>query len=221
MDVSTGVTTGTRTIANLLARSAVEHAKSTAVQYKRDGTWHDVTYAELGEIVQEIGLGLIDLDLQPGERLCILANTRPEWSYVDMAATSAGAIVVPIYPTNSPEECLWVISDSDACAIVCENDEQLAKIASIRDQLPNLRMVILIDPLDGGPQQASSEIPRCRRSRSRTSAQRGRSRSPEELEARRAPCARRTPSPSSTPRARPGRRRAACSRTATTARSWT
>ena len=84
------------------------------MRYKRDGAWHDVTYAQLAEIVQEIGLGLIDLGIQPGERVCILANTRPEWSYVDMAATSAGAVVVPIYQTNSPEECLWVISDSDA-----------------------------------------------------------------------------------------------------------
>ena len=188
MDASTaGVTTGTRTIANLLARSAVEHARNTAVQYKRDGTWHDVTYAELGEIVQEIGLGLIDLDLQPGERLCILANTRPEWSFVDMAATSTGAIVVPIYPTNSPEECLWVISDSDACAIICENDEQLAKITSIRDQLPNLRMAILIDPPDGGPITKSASLgdPSLPTTTLDDVRARGRTRSPEELEARR------------------------------------
>ena len=57
--------------------------------------------------------------LQAGERVCILANTRPEWSYADLAATSVGTVVVPIYQTNSPEECLWVISDSGASAIVC------------------------------------------------------------------------------------------------------
>ncbi len=62
-----------------------------------------------------------------------------------MAATSAGAVVVPIYQTNSPEECLWVISDSGACAIVCEDEEQLAKIVEIRDQVPDLRTIIAID----------------------------------------------------------------------------
>jgi long-chain acyl-CoA synthetase len=139
-------TTGSRTIADLVANSAVEYAEQIAVRHKRDGVWQDVTYAQLADIVQQIGLGLIDIGIQPGERLCILANTRPEWSYVDMAATAAGAVVVPIYQTNSPEECLWVISDSDACAIVCENDEQLAKIAAIREQVPNLRTVIVIDP---------------------------------------------------------------------------
>src|SRR5271170_6715539 len=139
-------TTGSSTVADLIPRTAAEHAEHTAVRFKRGGAWHDVSYAQLADIVQEIGLGLIDLGIQSGERLCILANTRPEWSYVDMAATSAGAVVVPIYQTNSPEECLWVISDSGACAVVCEDSEQLAKIDAVRDQLPNLRTVIVIDP---------------------------------------------------------------------------
>ena len=106
--------TGSTTIAGLIPRAAAEHGDAVAIRYKRDGAWHDVSYAQLGEIVQEIGLGLIELGLQPGERICILANTRPEWTYADMAATSAGLVVVPIYQTNSPEECLWVISDSEA-----------------------------------------------------------------------------------------------------------
>jgi long-chain acyl-CoA synthetase len=139
--------TGSRTLADLISSSAVTHAEHVAIRYKRDGKWKDITYTQLAQIVQELGLGLIDLGLQPGERICILANTRPEWSFADMAATSAGLVVVPIYQTNSPEECLWVISDSDACAIVCEDEQQLAKIAAIKDQLPNLRTVIVIDPV--------------------------------------------------------------------------
>jgi len=148
----TASTTGVQTIADLIPRAAAEYGERVAARYKRDGVWHDVSYTELGDVVQEVALGLIDLGIEAGERVCILANTRPEWSYADMAATSVGAVVVPIYQTNSPEECLWVISDSDACAVVCENDEQLAKIAAIRDRLPNLRIVIAIDP----PSQALS-----------------------------------------------------------------
>src|SRR5271154_5108933 len=147
---SAASTTGSQSIADLIPRTVAEHAGGTALRYKRDGVWQDVTYAELGDVVQEIGLGLIDIGLQPGERICILANTRPDWSYVDMAATSTGAVVVPIYPTNSPEECLWVISDSEATTIVCENDQQLAKIAAIHEQLPHLRTIIMIDPVGGG-----------------------------------------------------------------------
>jgi long-chain acyl-CoA synthetase len=188
MEAAVASTTQTRTIANLVADAASAHGEQTAVRYKRDGEWHDVSYAELAGIVQEIGLGLIDLGLQPGERFAILANTRPEWSYLDMAATSAGLVVVPIYPTNSPEECHWVISDSGACAIACENEEQLAKIDAIRDRLPDMRTVIVIDPpaeeaQADGSQTAAAALDAISLADVR---KRGRTRSPEELEARRA-----------------------------------
>jgi long-chain acyl-CoA synthetase len=180
MEAATASTTGSQTIAELIPRTAAEHADLVAIRYKREGAWHDVSYAQLGEIVQELGLGLIDLGLEAGERICILANTRPEWSYADMAATSAGAVVVPIYQTNSPEECLWVISDSGASAIVCENEEQLAKVLEIREQIPNVRTVIVMDPSDGEAAKTLGAITL------EEVRERGRGRSAEELEARRA-----------------------------------
>ena len=181
-------TTGSRTIADLIPRAAAAHPDHTAVRYKRDGAWHDVNYSQLAEIVQEVGLGLIDLGIQTGERVCILANTRPEWSYADMGATATGAVVVPIYQTNSPEECLWVISDSDACAIICEDSHQLAKIAAIADRVPKLRTVIVMDPpadgADGdGAAPATAKLQPIPLEQVRA---RGRGRSPDELEARRA-----------------------------------
>src|SRR3984885_7547353 len=184
---TTGSATGSQTIADLIPCAAAAHGENTAIRYKRDGAWHDVSYAKLAEITQEIGLGLIDVGLEPGERICILGNTRPEWSYADMGATSAGATVVPIYQTNSPEECLWVISDSDACAIVCEDAEQLEKIAAIREQVPNLRTIIVIDPpeggsIAGGPSEAVQALNAIPLEEIR---ERGRSRNVEELEARR------------------------------------
>src|SRR5438445_7021119 len=153
---TTASTIGSRTIADLIPRAAAAHSEHTAVRYKRDGAWADVSYAELAQAVQEIGLGLVDLGIQPGERVCILANTRPEWSYADMGATSAGAVVVPIYQTNSPEECLWVIADSGACAIVCEDESQLEKIVAIRDRVPNLRTLTVMDPPEAGGNGARS-----------------------------------------------------------------
>jgi long-chain acyl-CoA synthetase len=151
MQASTAPATAsaTRTIADVIPSAAAAHPETPAVRYKQEGEWHDVSYAELGEIVQEIALGLIDLGIEKGERVCILANTRPEWSYADMALTETGAVVVPIYQTNSPEECLWVLSDSGACAIVCEDEQQLAKVAAVREQLPELRTVIVMDPPAG------------------------------------------------------------------------
>ena len=104
--------TGSKTIADLMARAAEQFADRVAVRHKVDDDWRDVTFAEVGQIVREIGLGLIDLGIAPGERVSLLCNTRPEWTYCDFAITSAGAVVVPIYPTNSPEECEWVAGNS-------------------------------------------------------------------------------------------------------------
>jgi long-chain acyl-CoA synthetase len=138
--------TGSRTIADLMALAADKHAERVAVRHKRGDTWEDVTFAQVGEIVREIGLGLIDLGIEPGDRVAILCTTRPEWSYASFAISTAGAVVVPIYPTNSPEECEWVAGNSESVAVVCEDAEQAAKIVEVRDRLGALRRVIVIDP---------------------------------------------------------------------------
>ncbi len=146
---ATSPTTGSRTIADLLPLAAEKYASSVAVRQKRDGEWHDVTYAAVGEIVSEIARGLLDLGIEKGDRVGILANTRPEWTYVDFAISAAGGTVVPVYPTNSPKECEWVVGNSEARAIVCEDASQVAKIVAVRDNLPNLETVIVIDPSGG------------------------------------------------------------------------
>jgi long-chain acyl-CoA synthetase len=141
--------TGSPTIASLLPRAAEAYAERPALMRKREGRWARESYAQVGEVVCEIGMGLIDLGLAPGERICILAATRPEWTYVDFAACTAGLVVVPIYATNSPQECAWVIADSQARAIVCEDAAQLAKVRSHRAQLPELEHVISIERAEG------------------------------------------------------------------------
>jgi long-chain acyl-CoA synthetase len=140
--------TGSRTIADLLPRAAAQYAEQPALRYKRDGAWQSVSFAEVGEIVSEIARGLIDIGISAGERVCILATTRPEWSYADFAITSIGAVKVPIYPTNSPEECEWVAGNSEAVAIVCEDRAQLDKIREVRGRLPHLRQLVVIEPGD-------------------------------------------------------------------------
>jgi long-chain acyl-CoA synthetase len=141
--------TGSATIADLIALAAERHGDSPAIRHKRDGAWHDVGYAELGEIVSEVGRGLIDLGIQPGDRVAILCTTRPEWTYVDFGITTAGAVAVPIYPTNSAEECEWVAGNSESVAIVCEDAVQVAKIRQVRGELPALETIVVIDASGG------------------------------------------------------------------------
>jgi long-chain acyl-CoA synthetase len=139
-------TTGSSTIADMMALAAERYGERAAVRYKRDGAWHDVTFAEVGEIASETARGLIDLGLQPGDRVSLLCTTRPEWTYADFAITSAGGVVVPIYPTNSPSECAWVAGNSESRFVVCEDEAQVAKIAQVRGELPALEAVIVVDP---------------------------------------------------------------------------
>jgi long-chain acyl-CoA synthetase len=166
--------TGSKTIADMMGRAADRYGDRVAAIHKVDGSWREVAFAEVGEIVTEIGLGLIDLGIEPGERVCILSTTRVEWTYCDFAISSAGAVVVPIYPTNSPEECEWVAGNSEAAAIVCEDASQVAKIDAVRERLPALRTIVAIDPSgDVGDAIALDAV-----------RERGRTRDAAELEAR-------------------------------------
>jgi long-chain acyl-CoA synthetase len=166
--------TGSKTIADLIGRAVERFGDRVAVLHKVGSDWREVTFAEVGDVVTDIALGLVDLGIEPGERVCILSTTRPEWTYCDFAITSAGAVVVPIYPTNSPEECEWVAGNSEAVAIVCEDAGQVAKIAAVRDRLPALRTVIVIDASgDVGDAVALDEV-----------RVRGRAHDPAEIEAR-------------------------------------
>jgi long-chain acyl-CoA synthetase len=143
----TGATsrTGATSVGALIDVGAERHGDTTAIRWRSEGEWQERSHAELRDIVRGYAQGLIALGVQPGERVCILANTRPEWTYVAYATWLAGAIVVPIYPTNSPEECEWVAGNSEASVVVCENEQQLDKIRAVRDRLPAVRTLVLID----------------------------------------------------------------------------
>jgi long-chain acyl-CoA synthetase len=135
--------TGSKTIADLLPLAMRKHGPKKAILFKDEaGKWTPRTYAEVGEIVRALSLGLIDLGIEKGDKVAILANTRPEWTYFDFAALSAGATVVPIYQTNSPEECEYVLENSDARAVIVEDDEQLEKVRQVKKRCPKLEHVI-------------------------------------------------------------------------------
>jgi len=150
--VGTGATTITRAAAN----AAERYPDRVALRDSRAGEWRTQTFAEVGEIVDELALGLVARGLEPGDRISILANTRPEWTLASLAISRAGCVVVPMYPTNSPEECEWVAGNSGARMIICEDADQAAKIAAVRGGLERVETVALIDP-SGGTGEVSLE----------------------------------------------------------------
>jgi long-chain acyl-CoA synthetase len=143
--------TGSNTLADLLPLAVEKHADLPAQRYKDQtkGEWVDVSYPEMGEIVKQLSLGLQQLGIARGDKVGILSNTRPEWTYSDFAILCAGGTVVPIYQTNSPEECHYVLEHSESKAVILEDAAQLEKIRKVRDQLPNLEHVVSMETLDG------------------------------------------------------------------------
>jgi long-chain acyl-CoA synthetase len=134
--------------ANSLGRmvlDATERHSGAAIRFPRDGTWHEWSFAELGAGVRELARGLAALGLQPGERVAVLGETRPEWTLTDAAVLAAGLVVVPVYHTNSPEECRYVVDHSGARAIILENTAQLEKIEAVRAELPGLEHIVSME----------------------------------------------------------------------------
>jgi len=133
-----------RTLATLVLDAAGTYG-ATALRYALGDGWQQISYPALGEGVRQLAKGLIALGVQSGDRVAILSNTRAEWTLADFGAICAGAVVVPVYQTNSPEECQYVLEHSGASVVFCEDEEQLAKVRQIRDALPGLRDVIAFE----------------------------------------------------------------------------
>ncbi len=134
--------TGSKTIADLLPLAARKHGPKQAVLYNDGSAWVGKTFAQVGETVRDLSLGLVALGIEKGDKVAILANTRVEWTYFDFAVLSAGATVVPIYQSNSPEECQYILENSDSRAVVVEDSDQLAKVLEVKDQCPKLEFII-------------------------------------------------------------------------------
>ena len=149
---------GADTLGQMVLAAAGRHG-GVALRYPQDSpsasisAAASISYAELGSIVREIARGLIALGIERGDRVAILSSTRAEWTLADCGALCAGAVVVPIYHTNSPEECAYVLHHSGARLVFCENVSQLEKIRAVRDRAPALEHVVVFD---GDPADAIS-----------------------------------------------------------------
>ncbi|HEX8977016.1 MAG TPA: long-chain fatty acid--CoA ligase [Solirubrobacteraceae bacterium] len=137
-----------QTLGAMILKAAATH-DGTALEYNIGGPVARITYRELGTIATEIARGLIALGIEPGDRVAILGLTSAEWTLADCGAMCAAAVVTPIYHTNSPEECAYVLAHSETRLVFCENADQAAKVALVRDRCPALEHVVLLSGEDG------------------------------------------------------------------------
>ena len=112
---------------------------------KRAGDWFALSYAQLADRVQNLSLGLAELGVQPGDRVAILSENRPEWAIADYACLTARCTDVPIYPTLPSKQAEYNLRDSGATAVFVSSRQQMEKVLAVRERLPALRHVIAFD----------------------------------------------------------------------------
>ncbi|MGH3765543.1 MAG: AMP-dependent synthetase/ligase [Pseudonocardiaceae bacterium] len=130
--------------------NAERFAASTSFRRRIAGGWVDVTAREFADQVLALAKGLIASGIVRGDRIALLSTTRYEWTLVDYAIWAAGAATVPVYETSSPEQVEWILSDSEATAIVVETCAHREIVQSLADRLGRAAQIWQIDPgLDG------------------------------------------------------------------------
>lgn len=148
------------TLAQFTQWTEERYGPETALRFRApgDGGWQTRTYGELGAEVRAVGRALLGLGVAAGERVAVLAETRPQWTYTHFGVLAAGAVLVPVYPTAGEEELAWVLADSEAVVVVCDDAAQAQRVEALRAELPALRAVVGMDALPSLPQAPEAEL---------------------------------------------------------------
>ncbi|WP_394434841.1 AMP-dependent synthetase/ligase [Streptomyces sp. SGAir0957] len=132
-------------LTDIVRRNAAQHPDVAVIGRKVGGAWQDVTAVEFLADVRAAAKGLIAAGVQAGDRVALMSRTRYEWTLLDFAIWSAGAITVPVYETSSAEQIQWILGDSGAVAIIVESPAHAASVDSVRGRLPELLHVWQIE----------------------------------------------------------------------------
>jgi len=124
---------------------SLEWADRIALREKIYGVWQEYTWAEYGARARQAGMALRALGVGKGECVTIMSESRSEWLFAEMGAQCIGAISVGIYTTDSEQQVQFLLGDCRAVVHIVENDEQLDKILAVRERLPQLRMIVVLD----------------------------------------------------------------------------
>ena len=134
------------TVASRIRRRALETPEAVALHEKRFGIWQEVTWRRYWEQVELAAHGLAALGVEPGDRVAVHSENRPEWLYADVAAVAVRAMTVGLYPTNPPAEVAYLLADSGAKVLVAEDQEQVDKALEVKGGLPGLERIVYVEP---------------------------------------------------------------------------
>jgi long-chain acyl-CoA synthetase len=136
---------GDSTLLSVYAETADANGDSEAHRWEAGGEWQSLTYREVRERVRDAALGLAAAGFQPGEFAVIWSRNRSEATIADYAVMHARGVPVFLYNTLAPEQAAYITGHCEATVAIVEGAEYLAKLLSVRDQLPRLRRIVLIE----------------------------------------------------------------------------
>jgi len=119
---------------------------AVALRQKDFGIWEPLTWAQYEQAARHFGLGLVKLGLPDGGHCAIISENRKEWVFTQLGCGLVGAVTVGVYPTSPAPEVEYLLQASDAGIVVCEDQEQLDKVLAVRQRLPLLSHLVVIDP---------------------------------------------------------------------------
>src|SRR5215472_153630 len=134
------------TFPKLLVENAKRLGNKVALREKEFGIWQSFTWNEYQERVRDFSLGLLELGMQPGDKVAIIGDNRPEWIFSELAAQSLGGAAVGLYQDSNLNEVAYVIDHCDAAFVVAEDQEQVDKVLGMLEKLPKVKRVIYTDP---------------------------------------------------------------------------
>ncbi|MHC1561722.1 AMP-dependent synthetase/ligase [Actinomycetospora sp. C-140] len=141
--------------------NADAHGGDVAYKRLQGDQWQDVTFAAFRDEVVATAKGFVAAGIQPGDRVGLISKTRYEWTLLDYALWTAGAVTLPIYETSSSDQVEWCLSDSGARGVIVESDEHFSIVSALREKLPELEHVWQIDGADGavgGLREAGADV---------------------------------------------------------------
>ena len=133
------------TIPEVFWNAVAKRGDKVWMRQKELGIWKSWTWNQAAKDIREIGGGLLSLGLQPGDCAAILSNTVVDWVLCDLAILSCAGVTNGIYPTDAASQVHYLCEDSSTTILFVEDDEQLDKALEVRDQLPKLRKVVVLD----------------------------------------------------------------------------
>ncbi|MCB9733915.1 MAG: AMP-binding protein [Deltaproteobacteria bacterium] len=134
-----------RTVMQVLDEAAQKWGAQPALAEKKNGSWKKTSWSEYRAAARKVARGFIKLGVTPGTGVSIIGWNSPEWFAADIGAILAGGFPAGIYTTNSPEQCAYITDHADCAVAVAQNKEHADKFLAVRDQLPKLKAVVMIE----------------------------------------------------------------------------